>query len=147
MPFKQLINFKYSISKMKYSYRFFIFLPKELVFGIKYLSWSYNNGQSHFEMCCLLHSACGLLAVSFTSHCKLCNYAESKLISWAKSAYFDFFSSNFIVEDHILSSGAPLEMLLHCGHRASPPTHTVGDPAKICFNSKLLLLTFFQAHP
>ncbi len=36
MHFKQLINFEYSVSKNKILLKFFIFLPKELVFGIKY---------------------------------------------------------------------------------------------------------------
>jgi hypothetical protein len=36
MPPKKLINFEYSILKIKYSLRFFIFLLKELAFGIKY---------------------------------------------------------------------------------------------------------------
>jgi len=39
----------------------------------------------------------------FTSHRNLCNYAEPKLFSWAKPAYFNFSSSNFIVPDQILS--------------------------------------------
>jgi hypothetical protein len=35
---------------------------------------------------------------------KLYNYAETKPFSWAKPAYFDFSSSNFTVQDHILST-------------------------------------------
>jgi hypothetical protein len=36
MPPKQLINFEYSISENEIFVKKIIFLPKELVFGIKY---------------------------------------------------------------------------------------------------------------
>ncbi len=41
--------------------------------------------------------------VPYASHRELCNHAEPKLFSQAKLAYFDFSSSNFIVQDYILS--------------------------------------------
>jgi hypothetical protein len=45
------------------------------------------------------------LAVPFTSHRKLCaNYAMIKPFSWAKPACFDFSSSNFTVQYHMLST-------------------------------------------
>jgi hypothetical protein len=46
--------------------------------------------------------------VPYASNRKLCNHAEPKLFSQAKLAYFDFSSSNFIVQHYILSM---LEML------------------------------------
>ncbi len=40
-----------------------------------------------------------------TSYCKLCNYVEPKLFSWAEPAICSTFSSsNFTVLDHILST-------------------------------------------
>jgi hypothetical protein len=36
------------------------------------------------------------VSVPFTSHCKVCNYAEPKPFFWAKQAHFDFSSSNFL---------------------------------------------------
>jgi hypothetical protein len=41
------------------------------------------------------------VVVPFTSHNNMCNYAKPKPLSWAKLAYFGFYSSNFIVWDHI----------------------------------------------
>ncbi len=38
-----------------------------------------------------------------TGHSNLCNYAQPKPFSWVKSAYVGFCSSNFTVQDHILS--------------------------------------------
>jgi hypothetical protein len=45
------------------------------------------------------------VAVPFTSHRKLWDYAEPKPFSSAKPVYFNFSSSNFTVQDHILSTG------------------------------------------
>ncbi len=53
MPPEQLINFEYSIFGYKIFLKILYFFPKELVFGIKYCSWSYNIGQSHYTMSCL----------------------------------------------------------------------------------------------
>jgi len=44
------------------------------------------------------------IAVPFSSHCNVCNYADLKSLSWAKPTYFHFSSSNFTVLDHILST-------------------------------------------
>jgi hypothetical protein len=54
----------------------------------------------------LLHSFLQVQSIGapLTSHCALCNYAEPKLFSWSKPAYFDFCSSNFTVQGHILST-------------------------------------------
>jgi hypothetical protein len=54
----------------------------------------------------LLHSFLQVYNVTphFTSHCKLWNCTEQKPFSWAKPACFEFVSSNFIVQGHILSA-------------------------------------------
>jgi hypothetical protein len=44
------------------------------------------------------------VAVPFTNHRKLWDYAEPKPFSSPKPVYFDFSSSNFTVQDHILST-------------------------------------------
>jgi hypothetical protein len=44
-----------------------------------------------------------IAAAPFTSHHKLGNYAEPNPFSWAKHACFDFSSSNFTLQDRILS--------------------------------------------
>jgi hypothetical protein len=48
------------------------------------------------------------LGAPFTSHCKLCHYAEPKSFSSAKLAYFDFFHLIFICR---VRYWAPLEVL------------------------------------
>jgi hypothetical protein len=48
----------------------------------------------------------------FTSHRNLCNYADPKThFPEPKRANSDFSSSNFTVQDHILSTGGALQML------------------------------------
>jgi hypothetical protein len=42
--------------------------------------------------------------VPFTSHGKLHEFGAEKSISWTKSAHFDFFTINFAVWSHILST-------------------------------------------
>jgi hypothetical protein len=44
------------------------------------------------------------IAMPRTSHLKLCNHAEPKWFPWAKPPWFDSSSSNFTVQDHILST-------------------------------------------
>jgi hypothetical protein len=59
-----------------------------------------------------VHSA----AAPFTSHSNECNYAEPKPFSLAKLAFVGFSSSNFTVQDHILSTaGDALISLLKSG--------------------------------
>ncbi len=41
----------------------------------------------------------------FTSYVKLHEFGAEKPISWAKAAYFDFFTIIFILWSHILSTG------------------------------------------
>jgi hypothetical protein len=41
---------------------------------------------------------------TFTSFCKIYDYARPKSLSKAKLAYFNFFSSNFTMQDHILNT-------------------------------------------
>jgi hypothetical protein len=41
-------------------------------------------------------------AAPFRSHHKQYTYAEPKPFPWAKPAHFDFSSSNFTLQDHIL---------------------------------------------
>jgi hypothetical protein len=73
------------------------------------LGWA-NQKHSVVVRSYLLHSS---LHEPCTSHSTLCNYAQPKPISWAKPAYFDFASSNFILQDHILSTiGDALTALL-----------------------------------
>jgi hypothetical protein len=54
----------------------------------------------------LLHSFLQVHTVAgpFTSHSKVCNYANPEPFSWAKPSYFEFSSSNFTVQDDILST-------------------------------------------
>ncbi len=64
---------------------------------------------------CFLHCFMQVhaFAVPFTSYRKLWNYSEPKPFSSAKPACFYFSSSNFAVQDHILSTaGDALIMLL-----------------------------------
>jgi hypothetical protein len=58
-------------------------------------------------MSCLLHSFFEVhnYVAPFTSHGKLHEFGAEKPISWAKPAHFDFFTINFIVWSHILSTG------------------------------------------
>jgi hypothetical protein len=59
----------------------------------------------------------------FTSHRKPRNYAEPKLFSWAEPAYFDFSSSNFKLQGHILSTAGDdvsASLSVHSGHEFIP---------------------------
>jgi hypothetical protein len=64
---------------------------------------SESLGSTHFI---LLHSFLPVESIGapLTSHCALRHYAQPKPISWSNLAYFDFSSSDFTVQGHILST-------------------------------------------
>ncbi len=53
------------------------------------------------------------LTAPFSSHHKLCNYAEPKPLSCAKPACFEFSSSNFNVQNHTLSTAGDALTSVH----------------------------------
>jgi hypothetical protein len=56
-------------------------------------------------------------AVPFTSLSKLCKNAGPKPFCWAKLACFDFSSSNFYLQGHILSTGGVALTVSHVGNK------------------------------
>jgi len=58
------------------------------------------------------------IAEPFTSHRNLYNYSKPKLFFWAKTACFNFSSSNFTVHDHILNTAG--DALRSCAQKKLP---------------------------
>jgi hypothetical protein len=69
--------------------------------------WSTNQNYWATIRSNLLHSFLEAhnCVVPFTSHGKLHEFGAEKPISWGKPAHFDFFTINFTVSSHILSTG------------------------------------------
>jgi hypothetical protein len=60
----------------------------------------HNFAQLYYSFYQLLYN----FATIFTSYCKIYDYVEQKSLSRTKLTYFDFFSSNFTMQDHILNT-------------------------------------------
>ncbi len=63
---------------------------------------SHNSGPIYYTLSFLEVHNC---VAHFTNHGKLHKFGAEKPISWAKPAHFDFFTINFTVWSHILSTG------------------------------------------
>jgi len=96
----------------KFSYYLFPTSPTKLKLGLQIggrlqlAKHSIRKREQQSDHICytLLWQVLGF-AVLFASLSKLCKSAGSKSLCWAKLACFDFFSSNFNLPGHILSTG------------------------------------------
>ncbi len=83
--------------------------PWELLIGNRLDQSLWSTHQTYWATVTsnLLHSFLEVhnSVAPFTSHGKLQEFGAEKPISWAKPAHFDFFTINFIVCSHILSTG------------------------------------------
>jgi hypothetical protein len=83
-----------------------------------------------------VHSA----AAPRTSHGNMRNYTEPKPISWVKPVQVEFSSSNFTVQDHILSTGGDALKL-----RQGPTQHHPSAPNLIKDNYAVHMPTWNPA--